>query len=264
MRGKQRREQDRFVSFRSYYTFAARYCNPGRGNEKGGVEGLVGYARRNFLVPLPEVADYEELNRELLARCAENSGRPIAGREDDRTILERHEEELALLLPLPEKPYENGKLLAVKVSRYQTVGVDRNRYSVPGEYVGRVLRAHLGCWRVQLYDGNRLVADHPRQFGNSKWQIDPLHYLRAIGEKVAAFDSARAIRQWRREWPACYEAMLAGLRQRLGESKGKREFVRILQLHEAYPSSAVETAVAEALSLGVAGHDGVKHLLILV
>ncbi|MBP7868139.1 MAG: IS21 family transposase [Acidobacteria bacterium] len=261
MRGKQRLEQARFVSFRSYHTFAARYCNPGKGNEKGGVEGLVGYARRNFLVPLPAVSDYEELNRLLSDRCAKDALRVLAGREDDRTVLERHEEEQARLLPLPAKPYENEKLATVKISRYQTAGVDRNRYSVPEAYVGRQLRVQVGCWRVRIYDGNRLVADHPRVFGNSKWQIDPLHYLRAIGEKVASFDSARAIRQWRKAWPTSYEAMLSGLQLRFGESKGKREFVRILQLHEGHPAAEVEGAVSEALEMGVLGYDGVKHLL---
>jgi hypothetical protein len=38
-------------------------------------------------------------------------------------------------------------------------------------------------------------------FGNSKWQIDPLHYLGVIQERVGAFDSARAICQWRPSWP---------------------------------------------------------------
>ena len=62
LRGKKRREQERFVSFRSHYTYRARYCTPGQGQEKGGVEGLIGFARRNFLVPLPRVRDFEELN----------------------------------------------------------------------------------------------------------------------------------------------------------------------------------------------------------
>ena len=55
LRGKGRVEQTRFTAFRPHYTFEARFCNPARGQEKGGVEGLVGFARRNFLVPVPEV-----------------------------------------------------------------------------------------------------------------------------------------------------------------------------------------------------------------
>lgn len=261
LRGKQRREQERFVGFRSYYTFTARYCNPGQGNEKGGVEGLVGYARRNYLVPLPEVAGFEELNRLLLERCAADGGRVLAGREERRTIRERHEEERPRLLALPGRPYGHEKVLPVRVNAYQTAIVDRNRYSVPDGYVGRRLMAHLGCWRVRFFDGSRLLAEHPRVFSNSKWQLDPLHYLAAIERKVTAFDSARPIRQWRAGWPASYEAMLAALQERQGENRGKREFVRILQLHGEYPAAAVEGAVAAALDLGVFGCDGVRHLL---
>jgi transposase len=62
LRGKGRVEQDRFTAFRSFYTFEARFCNPAKGQEKGGVEGLVGFARRNFLVPVPVVKDFDELN----------------------------------------------------------------------------------------------------------------------------------------------------------------------------------------------------------
>ena len=261
LRGKRRREQERFVSFRSYYTFEARYCNPGKGNEKGGVEGGVGYARRNFLVPLPKVESFEELNRFLLERCVEHSGKRLESREDRRTIEERHEEERGRLLPLPENPFENLKLVPVRISRYQTAQVDRNRYSVPTAYVGRRLWAHVGCWTVSLYDGNRKIAEHLRVFWNSKWQIDPLHYLGLIGERVGAFDSARAICQWRPSWPGCYEEMLNKLVARQGDNRGKREFVRILQLHQDYPAGAVEEAVGETVACGAFSYDAVKHVL---
>ena len=67
----------------------------------------------------------------------------IGGREDDRTVEERFESERSRLLPLPGRPYENYKPLRVKVDRYQTVRVDRNRYSVPTAYVGRWVWAHV-------------------------------------------------------------------------------------------------------------------------
>ena len=70
LRGKARIEQDRFTALRAHYTFESRFCNPARGQEKGGVEGRVGFARRNFPVPVPEVADFEDLNAQLLERCA--------------------------------------------------------------------------------------------------------------------------------------------------------------------------------------------------
>jgi transposase len=130
LRGKARIEQERFTSFRSYHTFEARFCNPEKGQEKGGVEGLVGFSRRNFLVPIPEVKDFDELNDMLLARCIAHGGRQIQGREDRRTINERHEAERARLLTIPDRPFENTKTVSVRISRYQTAQVDRNRYSV--------------------------------------------------------------------------------------------------------------------------------------
>lgn len=260
LRGKGRREQERFISFRSYYSFEARFCNPARGQEKGGVEGLVGFGRRNFLVPIPNVDSFEALNALLLQRCVEQGTRPIEGREDRRTIDERHDEERARLIPLPSTPYENHKLVEVHVCRYSTAQVDRNRYSVPTAYVGRWLQAELGCDRVRVYADHKRVADHARLFGNSQWQLDPLHYLGLIHQRIGAFECARPIRQWRAHWPAAYETLLGELRQRLGDNRGTREFVEVLQLHGRYSAEEVEAAVRQALQCHTYGYEAVKHL----
>ena len=62
LRGYQREETTRFIAFRSHWGFASEFCTPGEGHEKGGVEGEGGYFRRNHLVPVPQVASWEELN----------------------------------------------------------------------------------------------------------------------------------------------------------------------------------------------------------
>src|ERR1700712_575751 len=55
--GDGRRQRTRvFSELQSHYLFADRFGRPGKGNDKGKVEGLVGLARRNFLVPLPHAA----------------------------------------------------------------------------------------------------------------------------------------------------------------------------------------------------------------
>ena len=262
LRGRARVEQDQFIAFRSYYTFEARFCNPAKGREKGGVEGLVGFSRRNFLVPIPEVRDLEELNNLLEKRCVEDDGRRIQGRGDERTIDDRHELESGRWLPEPATPYQNTKTIPVRISAYQTAQVDFNRYSVPTSYAGRRLWAHVDCDRVRVYADQKKVADHLRVFGKNKWQIDPLHYLELIHERIASFEAARPIRQWRSQWPDHYERMLAILRHRLGDSHGTREFVGILQLHQTYPYGRVEDAVAEALQSQTYGLDPVKHILV--
>jgi transposase len=261
LRGRKRIEQESFVKFRSYYTFQARFCNPARGQEKGGVEGLIGYVRRNFLVPLPEVEDFEELNRYLVECCEAFGERKISGRPDPRTVDERHKQEREGLLMLPPRVFDNRKVVPVKVSRYQTATVDRNYYSVPSSQVGRWIWAHIGCSQVEFYADQKQLASHRRLFSNCQWQLDPLHYLDRIEQRVASFECARPIRQWRVEWPQPYEVMLEGLRQRLGESKGTREFVRILQLHGRYPKPEVEKAIEEAVQKGVYSWEAVRHLL---
>ena len=261
LRGKKRLEQERFVSFRSHYTYRARYCTPGQGQEKGGVEGLVGFARRNFLVPLPQVRDFEELNHLLAQRCEQYGTHQIGGREDSRTVDERFEAERTSLLALPDRPFENFKPVRVKVDSYQTARVDHNRYSVPRAHVGCWLWAHVGCDQILLYSKDRKVAQHDRVFWKSQWQIDPLHYLDLIYERVGAFESARAIVQWRRQWPPDYEVLLSALRRRQGEGTGTREFVQVLQLHREYQASEVEVAVRAALEKGCPSYESIRQLL---
>ncbi len=149
LRGRNREEQESFVKFRSYYSFEARYCNPGQGHEKGGVEGFVGYARRNYLVPVPEVSRLAELNQELLEQCVKYGGHQIQGRE--KPVNELFEEERSHLLRLPDVRFRNIQTLSGKVDKYSTVIVDQNHYSVPTEYVGFKVQALVCVGHVRLY-----------------------------------------------------------------------------------------------------------------
>ena len=68
--GDGRRQRTRaFTELQSHYLFEDRFGRPGKGNDKGKVEGLVGYARRNFLVPVPSFESFEALNAHLERRC---------------------------------------------------------------------------------------------------------------------------------------------------------------------------------------------------
>ena len=67
-----------FSELQSHYLFTDRFGRPGKGNDKGKVEGLVGYARRNFLVPIPVFSDFEALNAHLLEGCRKRLGADCA------------------------------------------------------------------------------------------------------------------------------------------------------------------------------------------
>ena len=93
-----------FTELQSHYLFAEKFGRPGKGNDKGKVEGLVSYARQNFLVPVPRAGSWEELNEKLRGQCTKRRERRLRGHKD--TIGERFQKDRELLLPLPAAPYE--------------------------------------------------------------------------------------------------------------------------------------------------------------
>jgi transposase len=266
LRGKKRLEQKAFIAFRSYYTFEAVFCNPGRGNEKGGVEGLVGYARRNYLVPVPEVETFDELNELLLKRCLAHSRGRISGKEG--TIEERFEMERSHLLSLPAGDYPVKQVFSVEVDHYSTIKADCNRYSVPTYYEGLLVEwlaqkvdVELGVDRLSIHYNRRKIAEHRRVFGKGKWQLDPFHYLSLLTRKPAAFEAARPIRQWRIEWPASYERLLDHFRRKNALGKGTKEFIKVLMLLAEYPKELVDHAIEQALQLGLSDAASLQLLL---
>ena len=94
-----RRRTQAFTELISHYLFQERFGRPGKGNDKGKVEGLVGYARRNFFVPAPRCTSYEELNERLQAECRLRRERKLRGHSE--TIGTRFERDHdAILAPV--------------------------------------------------------------------------------------------------------------------------------------------------------------------
>src|SRR6201984_263612 len=127
-----RRRTRIFSELQSHNLFADRFGRPGKGNDKGKVEGLVGYARRNFMVPIPHTASFAELNAQLLECCRRRRGEQLRGQ--DETIGERMVRDRASFLPLPPTPYEACEKRTARVSSLSLVRYRGNDYSVPTEY----------------------------------------------------------------------------------------------------------------------------------
>jgi len=258
--GRGRVEQDSFHRFRAYYTFDARFCNAGCGNEKGGTEGLVGYARRNFLVPVPVADSLEELNEKLLEDCIRYGDHRIGGREDTVQVL--FEKEKGHLLALPAVPFSNVRLIEGKVGHYGTVIADKNHYSAPSGYRGMKVRGELSIDHVDLFYAGKRIARHERLFGNNKWLLEPDHYLDILQRKPGAFDTARVIRQWRATWPEDLERLLSRFKQSQGDTKGIKDFITVLMLYRQHDPREVESAVSLVLEHGLSTSAGVKQLLL--
>lgn len=142
LQGRDRLEQESFIGLQAHYVFKAEFCNPASGNEKGRVEGTVGYIRRNALVPLPEVQSVKELNDYLLDWCLKEAGRTHVPNKSE-TVLEMWEKEKEYLHPLPANRFEACKLLSCKVNKTSLITVETNRYSVPCSYVGQAVWAKI-------------------------------------------------------------------------------------------------------------------------
>ncbi len=260
--GRDRIEQAGFGKFRAYYCFEARFCNPGNGHEKGGVEGMVGYVRRNYMVPVPEADSLEDLNEKILRQCVAFGNHKMAGR--DRKVNELYEEEKVHLLSLPESFFSNVQVSSGRVDKYATVIVDKNRYSVPSGYAGFRVKVLLHAERVEIYTGTKKIAVHERSYGNNKWILEPDHYLDLIQRRPMSFNSARPIRQWRESWPDSFNLLLERFCGVQGETKGIKDFINVLMLYRDYDAGEIEAAVELATENDISASEGVRHLLVYI
>lgn len=256
---RKRREVRAFVAFRSHYLFASHFCSPGQGHEKGQVESGVGYTRRNSMVPLPEATSFEHLNQQLLERCLQEDRRRVA--REPETIGAAWEKERPFLLPLPPSDYECCEMKTVRLTPYSQATYETNRYSVPVNRACREVTLKAYPFQVEIWDGMHLLARHPRCYAREQDIFDPLHYLPLIEQRPGAFDYAKPLKAWRKEWPPSYHRMLDDLRQKWPDGRGVQEFIRILQLHQHHPASLVEQAIEQALVYGCVHLDGVLYCL---
>lgn len=257
--GRVREEQRAFVAFRSHYLFRSHYCTPAQGHEKGGVEGSVGFSRRNFLVPIPRVDSYEQLNQFLVEQCLRDDVRVVHGQS--MSIGQAWEQERPLLRPLPRQPFACCVHRQVHLSPYSQVSFETNRYSVPTEHARQVLTLKASPFVIEISDGTQVLARHARCYGREQDIFDPLHYLFLLQMRPGALEYARPLRQWKTDWPASYHRLLARLREQWPDGRGVKEFIRILQLHQQHPAAQVEQAIEQALGFGCPHLDGVKQCL---
>jgi len=265
--GRVREEQRAFVAFRSHYLFQSHFCTPGQGHEKGGVEHAVGFSRRNFMVPIPHFASFEELNAYLLSECLSDDGRVVAGQP--ASIERLWQLEKPQLRPLPLRQFECCVTRQARLTPYSQLIYETNRYSVPVEEARANLIIKAYPFRVDILreaDSTglakaQLIASHSRCYGREQDVFNPLHYLKLLEQRPGAFEYAKPLKRWREDWPPVYHQMLTRLKQKWPEGRGIKEFIAILKLHQSHPAALVEEAIRQALEWGCVHFDGVSHCL---
>lgn len=260
LQGRNREEQAGFIGLRSHYLFESRFCTPGQGHEKGQVENGVGYVRRMFLTPPPSVSSYAELNAYLLEACRQDEERQVD--RQPHPIGVAWAEEKAHLRPLPPTDYPCFRSHEVRLNPYGQVNFETNRYSIPAEKAAVRLTLRAYPFHLEIMRNNQVIARHERCYGRKQDILDPLHYLPLLAQRPGAFEHAKPLRQWRAQWPALYETLLAAMQSNAErESTAIRAFVSILQLHQAHPAQVVEAAITQALQDGIPHLEGVLFCL---
>ena len=252
--GKRERTQA-FTGLVSHYLFTDRFGRPGKGNDKGKVEGLVKHARTHFMVPIPQAASYDDFNAELERRCRARQ-EERAGRHS-QTIGERLVADLAAMRPLPSGTFEPCETRIARVSSTALVRYRTNDYSVPTRYGFQDVVVKGFVDQVVILCGSEEIARHPRCYGEAMFVANPLHYLALIETKPGALDQAAALQGW--DLPEVFQHLRHLLEARMG-NKGKREFIQVLRLLEAIPMEVVTLAINEAIHIGAIGFDAVKQI----
>lgn len=255
--GRERRENDRWVLFRSAFGFDAFYCQPGieGAHEKGGVEGAVGYFRRNRLTPMPQVASLHELNEQIKVWEARDEHRRITGRV--RTIGQDFATERPLLRPLPTERFDPGIVLHPRVDRSSMITVRMVKYSVPAHLIGQRVRVSLRASELVVFDGRDLVATHPRLAARTGTVVTLDHYREVLRYKPGALPGSTALAQARAAgvFTSGHEAFWAASRKVNGDADGTRELVDVLLLHRSLPAVHVIAGITAALSVGAVSAD---------
>jgi len=258
-----------FSELQSHYLFEERFARPAKGNDKGKVEGLVGYSRRNFMVPIPRVKSFDELNARLLEQCQKRRARRLRGHQ--QSIGERFERDRQGFLPLPPTPYDACDKVTTRVTSLSLVRYRSNDYSVPTTYGHRQVLVKAYVDKVVICCGTQIIARHPRCYEREETIYNPLHYLALLEHKTNALEQAAPLQQW--QLPAEFARFrhLLEVRQSQPQTQrakhksqrsGQRAYIQVLRLLECFPFETVAWAIGEALRLQAISFDAVKHLVL--
>jgi len=217
--GQHAKLQDRYAALAAHYAFKAEFCNIAAGHEKGLVEGLVGWVRRNILVPIPRVATMEELNAEILRRCLQYRNHKISGREQSVGLMAQSAE--AGMVGLPKYKFDPARSLIAQTDDFSTVRFDSNNYSVPVNYAGKEVTVKAYGNKIIILHRGCEIAQYPRSYekGATKYRLE--HYIDLIEQRPRSVYNAKPVKSTLTE-----ELLLTGKKL-----SGPREMVKLLRMY---------------------------------
>ncbi len=202
-----------FSGLQSHYLFEDRYGRPGKGNDKGNVEGMVGFARRNFMTPRPRFASWDAFNAYLEEQCRKRQGDILRGHRE--SIGERFVRDSEALKTLPPAPFDACDKQGTRVNSLSLVRYRTNDYSVPVAYGHQEVWIRGYVHEVVIGCGPEIIARHPRSYDREDMVFDPIHYLALLEQKIGALDQAAPLAGW--ELPDAFATLRRLLEARMGK-----------------------------------------------
>ncbi len=241
--GLHARATDGYAAFSAHYAFKPEFCNIASGNEKGLVENLVGYARKNFMVPVPRVKDIDELNRQLLGACEDyRNNHTVASRTN--TVLMDYREDLRRMQCIPLYRYDTSRTVTPRVDDYSTVRFDKNNYSVPVGYIRKEVTVKGFANEVHILYNGELLVSYTRTYGAKKTSYRLEHYIDLLEKKPRSVFQAKPVRTtvaeelmaWGRQLPGGNAEMVKLLRLCVDYGQEK-----ILSIRDSFPDGIIPT-----------------------
>ena len=238
--GLHARATDGYAAFAAHYAFKTEFCNIASGNEKGLVENLVGYARRNFMVPVPRVRDINELNHQLIQSCRTyRDNHKVDSRTE--TVAQAYAKEIRFLHAIPSYRYDTSRKATPEVGDYSTVRFDKNNYSVPVRYLRKTVTVKGYANEVHIMHGGELIAAYDRSYGSGKTQYRLEHYIDLIERKPRCVFQAKPVRETVTQELLEWGKLLPG---------GNAEMVKLLRLCVDYGEEKI-LSIRDSMPKGV-------------
>jgi transposase len=167
---------ERFLDLAGYYGFLPRACRPYRARTKGKDERMVGYIKQHFFVRYRSFTSWAHLNQLAEQWLAEEADQRLQSTVKE-VVSVRFQREAPHLQALPAVRYDTSYHEIRQVGWDGYVDVRGNRYSVPGELVGRSVMVHIALdGALSVYQGELLMASHQLRTASQGWVSVPEHH----------------------------------------------------------------------------------------
>lgn len=245
----------KYLDFSRHWGFEISPCNVRSGNEKGRVENGVGYVKKNFLAGL-ELADFAAMQPAASLWVDTVANVRIHGATHQRPI-DRFEEERAQLKPLNPAGFDLARVFTVRATKQFRVPLDTNHYSVPPRYAGQLLTLKAYADRVCIYEGEQLLARHPRSMDRHKDIEEPEHAQQLLVQRKSAREQ-RLLSQFLALSPRA-QAYREGLEAK--RVNARVHLRKILALAEIHGKEAVARALDDGLELQAFSAEYIANIL---